>query len=775
MRRGTMQNRNSFSVLPFLFLSFIFVLIPQASFGLDHIKQTTDIDGDNLGDLILWDPSAARFIVRKSSDLSITEESVGNVGDVEAAGDYNGDGKTDLATFNRSTATWTIKTTGGSTNTIQFGATGDIPVPGDYRGLGCHNLATYNMRTGVWRIGDCDGGNESTSTLGGPQLLPVPGDYDCDNQLDKATYNRWDSRWTIEKSSDSSTSTFFFGLRGDIPVQGDWDNDGCDEAAVHRPTFNQFFYNTSVSEGNVSPASPARQWGLNADRPVLANVGRDRVVDRVVYRADENAFYILTSTNFFFYVPFPVLTSSGSGSLIRLPDVGTRAVIQDIFGAGIPIPLMMQRVALGAVPGDYNRDGRSDFALARVDRSRGQTTWSTLTGPGTAASVTLSSPGDALVAADYNGDGRMQPAVVYVRSDGNLEWTIRNPNGTETKSNFGVNTNRPIVADFDCDGKADRAVVKNGDIFLFWDIELTGGNSLSDFLFGLLGDSVYAADVNADGCAELIITREAEGAVFWVWRSIFESINHIVQWGLSGDKQVPPFDMNGDGAADFMVVREAGGGQIIFTQYVDISDLDCRFPNCPWTFEFFGLAGDDPVPGNFTGTNRGEVGIFRRTGGSGQFIIKRWNGANHAVNLGSPSDVLVRPDGTAVQAGSGGGNGGGGGSSGCNATPGTEGDFRDGAGNALWKPVSEGVPNGAPAMLLPRSYEGSSISILSASGQQISGIQRTRCCPNGNRSHFWAEKTASFLASFKPITVKINRPDGATECRVVPEPTQRVD
>lgn len=112
---------------------------------------------------------------------------------------------------------------------------------------------------------------------------------------------------------------------------------------------------------------------------------------------------------------------------------------------------------------------------------------------------------------------------------------------------------------------------------------------------------------------------------------------------------------------------------------------------------------------------------------------------------------------------------------GCLASHGTENDFQDGAGGgALWKPESEGVPNGAPAILLPIEYCSANLILLDSAGNKVSGIQRTKCGGNGNRAHFWASKRAAELKQHAPITVKVEV-NGKTECRIVPDPTRRYD
>lgn len=95
-------------------------------------------------------------------------------------------------------------------------------------------------------------------------------------------------------------------------------------------------------------------------------------------------------------------------------------------------------------------------------------------------------------------------------------------------------------------------------------------------------------------------------------------------------------------------------------------------------------------------------------------------------------------------------------------------------GGALWKPVSEGVPNAAAVILLPINYCGAKLAILGSNGQSVSGIQRTKCGGNGNRAHFWLSKTASHLRAFAPLTVRVES-SGKVECMTVKDPTKRYE
>jgi parallel beta-helix repeat protein len=225
-----------------------------------------------------------------------------------AAGDFDGDGRTDLTIYRPSDGGWYIKrSTQNFSNAgaafFQWGLSTDIPLKADFDGDGISDLVVYRPSEGGWYVRYSSlGYNPATWAYyqwGLPGDTPIAADFDGDARTDLAIYRPSDGGWYIRFSSLGYSSTqwayYQWGLSSDLPLAADFDGDGRTDLAIYRPSDGGWYIRHS-STGYALNQWVYLQWGLSTDKPLVADFDGDGRTDLAIYRPSDGGWYIRYSS-----------------------------------------------------------------------------------------------------------------------------------------------------------------------------------------------------------------------------------------------------------------------------------------------------------------------------------------------------------------------------------------------------------------------------------------------------------------------------------------------
>ena len=197
------------------------------------------------------------------------------------------------------------------------------------------------------------------------------------------------------------------------------------------------------------------------------------------------------------------------------------------------------------VPGDYDGDGKTDYAIWRP--STGEW-WIIRSSDGTLQYQVWGVAGDIPVPGDYDGDGKTDIAIW--RPSTGAWWIISSSSGTSTTQFWGGSGDTPVPGDYDGDGKTDLAIWRPSSGT--WWIWRSSDGAQYNQAWGGNGDIPVPGDYDGDKKTDLAVWRPSSG-VWWIWRSS-DGGQYNQGWGESGDIPAPG-DYDGDKKTDLAVFR----------------------------------------------------------------------------------------------------------------------------------------------------------------------------------------------------------------------------
>ncbi len=277
----------------------------------------------------------------------------------------------------------------------------------------------------------------------------TPADFDGDGKTDLVVQRfsnpppQFHSWYSLNSSDDKLRATQWGytpgdgSLQTDLPVLGDFDGDGKTDIGAFRTTFalpigtvQSYFYILRSRDSTIF----AIQWGLNHDHEISQDYDGDGKTDVAVARStlEGMIWYIYGSRDGFYSLVIP--------------------------GSGFPIR------------GDYDGDGKADAALVRGGNITLSPRYFVIRKSSTGQVETTEfgeSFYDYAVPGDYDGDGKTDIAAWGGKNEatgGGWRW-IRSSDGGIGTTQLGTGTvlqDFPVQADYDGDGKTDPAIFRRG-------------------------------------------------------------------------------------------------------------------------------------------------------------------------------------------------------------------------------------------------------------------------------------------------------------------------
>ena len=254
-----------------------------------------------------------------------------------------------------------------------------------------------------------------------------------------------------------------------VPIKPkyDFDGDGKDDLAVYRPSDRIWYVNQSTAGFTAS------QFGLSTDTPTAADYDGDGKADISVFR-DGTWYWMRSSDNTFATgitgqandIPQPGFTgrfhlrgnmnTAGIPGLLAFRPSEAAFYVNEPFQPPLNIDVQDMPVTSNSIPvsADYDGDDYEDVAVFNDGDwyylgSNDARVWH----------YKFGLPGDKPVIGDFDGDGRIDYAV-YRPSNG--VWYLQKSTEGFYAVRWGLPDDLPVPADYDGDGKTDIAVYRDG-------------------------------------------------------------------------------------------------------------------------------------------------------------------------------------------------------------------------------------------------------------------------------------------------------------------------
>jgi hypothetical protein len=512
------------------------------------------------------------------------------------AGDFTGNGRTDLAVADSNGIEMLLGNGDGSFQpayTVAAGISGPV-VAGDFNGDGHVDLGVADGAGVQILLGNGDGSFQPAYTVAsGIGGALVAGDFNGDGKLDLAAADGNGVHVLIGNGDGTFQPQVGYAVGNNLKaiVAGDFNGDGqLDLAVVNGGAYN-CPCSVSVLLGKGDGTFGAQityavgvAWGGGADGIVAGDFAGNGRTDLAVTNYYGNTVSVLLANGDGTFQPqvtysagpnLPLAIAagdfSGNGRIdLAVVNAGTfyyysasSGTVSVLLGNGDgtfqPLSGAQNRVGSGPdalVAGDFNGDGRTDLAVANQEDN----TVSVVLGNGDGTfqpefTYTVGSYPAAIVAGDFNGDGRVDLAVANSR-DGTVSVLLGNGDGTfqpQVTYRVGSGPDAIVAGDFNGDGHIDLGVADGAGV----QILLGNGDGSFQSAYTVasgIGGALVAADFNGDGRLDLAVAGgNAVSVLLGNGDGTFRpQVSYAVGWSPIA---IAAGDFTGDGHLDLAVAN----------------------------------------------------------------------------------------------------------------------------------------------------------------------------------------------------------------------------